>query len=136
MKNTRLCLYIHPHDECATINGLKITGLVIREPWLTALLWRHFACSRIKKIQKYRGDLNNDHLNTGNFWIPNFLKFRFQMIWYSNGGWMCLSFVLDQNLHIECFNHSNFRRKSKKELFMAKKSSFQTLHSKSYLFDD
>ena len=35
---------------------------------------------------KYSGDLNTDnHLNTGNIWIPNFWKFRFQMVWYSKG---------------------------------------------------
>ena len=28
----------------------------------------------------YSGDLNTDHLNTGNIRIPNFLKFRFQMV--------------------------------------------------------
>ena len=29
--------------------------------------------------------LNIDHLNTRNNWIPNLLKFGFQMVWYSNG---------------------------------------------------
>ena len=29
------------------------------------------------------------HLNTGNIWIPNFLKFKFQMVPYSNGQFMC-----------------------------------------------
>ena len=26
------------------------------------------------------GDLYTDHLNTGNIWIPNFLKFRFELV--------------------------------------------------------
>ena len=34
---------------------------------------------------KYSGDLNADHLNTGNIWILSSLKFGFQMVWYSNG---------------------------------------------------
>ena len=37
----------------------------------------------------YSGDLNNNHLNTGNIWIPYILKFGFQMVWYSNGQSMC-----------------------------------------------
>ena len=38
----------------------------------------------------YSVDLNiDDHLNTGNIWIPTFLKFGFQMVWYSNGWFMC-----------------------------------------------
>ena len=36
----------------------------------------------------YSGDLNTNHLNTGNIWIPNFLTFGFQMVWYSNGWFM------------------------------------------------
>ena len=42
---------------------------------------------------KYSGDLNTNHLNTGKIQIPNFLKFGFQMVGYSNG-WM--SYVLDR----------------------------------------
>ena len=33
----------------------------------------------------YSGDLNIDHLNTGNICITNFLQFGFQMVHYSNG---------------------------------------------------
>ena len=33
----------------------------------------------------YSGDLNTNNLNSGNIWIPNFLKFGFQMVQYSNG---------------------------------------------------
>ena len=34
---------------------------------------------------KCSGDLNPDHLNTGNIWTTNFLKFNLQMVCYSNG---------------------------------------------------
>ena len=37
------------------------------------------------KFSKYSGDLNTNHLDTINIWIPNFLKFGFQMVGYSNG---------------------------------------------------
>ena len=33
----------------------------------------------------YSGDLNTNNLNSGNIWIPKFLKFGFQMVQYSNG---------------------------------------------------
>ena len=59
----------------------------------------------VTQIVIYSGDLNNDHLNTGNIWIPNFLKFRFQMVWYSYGRFMfyvkCTRptiRILDQNI--------------------------------------
>ena len=42
----------------------------------------------------YSGNLNTDHLNTENIWIPNILKLGFQMVCYSNGRFMC--YVLDQ----------------------------------------
>ena len=35
-----------------------------------------------------------------NIWIPNFLKFGFQMVWYSNGCFCIMSYVLDWPL--EC----------------------------------
>ena len=44
----------------------------------------------------YSGDLNTNHLNIGNIWIPNFLKFGFQMVRYSNGQSMGFSYVLDR----------------------------------------
>ena len=52
-------------------------------------IWKK--CSKlIEKLRelsslKYSGDLNTGHLYNGNIWIPNFLKFRFQMVRYSNG---------------------------------------------------
>ena len=47
-------------------------------------------------ILKYSGDGNIDHLNTGNIWIPNFLKFGFQMVRYANGWSKAISYVLDR----------------------------------------
>ena len=47
----------------------------------------------------YSGDLNTDHLNTGNIWLPNFLKFKFQMVQYSMGYVPCTVMtilILDQ----------------------------------------
>ena len=44
----------------------------------------------------YSGDLNTDNLNTGNIGIPTFLKFKFQKVWYSNGQFMSMSYLLDQ----------------------------------------
>ena len=32
----------------------------------------------------YSGDLDTEHLKTRDIWIQNFLKFGFQMVWYSN----------------------------------------------------
>ena len=37
------------------------------------------------------GDLNTDHLNTGNIWIPRFLKLGFQMV-----GLLVMSYVIDR----------------------------------------
>ena len=42
------------------------------------------------KVMQYSGDLNTNHLNTGNIWIPNFLKFGFQKVRYSNGPSSCV----------------------------------------------
>ena len=48
-------------------------------------------CSLVIVVRKtirgsvYNRDLKTDHLNTRNIWIPNFLKFVFQMVRYSNG---------------------------------------------------
>ena len=39
-------------------------------------------------IQYSGANQNTDHLSTGNVWIPKFLKFRFQIVWYSNGWYM------------------------------------------------
>ena len=36
----------------------------------------------------------SDHLSIGNIWIPTFLKFGFQIVWYSNGWFMSMSYVL------------------------------------------
>ena len=44
----------------------------------------------------YSGDLNTNHFNTKNIWIRNFLKFGFQMVWYSNGQSWVMSYLLDQ----------------------------------------
>ena len=38
---------------------------------------------------KYSGYLCTDHLNNGNIWIPNNLKFGFQTVQYSNGLFLC-----------------------------------------------
>ena len=53
-------------------------------------------CSGDSKF--YSGDLNTDHVNTGNICIQNFLKFKFKMVWYSNGQSNAMSYVLDQPL--------------------------------------
>ena len=33
----------------------------------------------------YRGDLKSNHLKSGNILNPDFLKVKFQMVWFSNG---------------------------------------------------
>ena len=47
---------------------------------------RHFQ-SNTKMTKKWCEEMvNSDDLNNGKIWIPQLLKFKFQMVWYSNGG--------------------------------------------------
>ena len=68
----------------------------LSEFW-TLIIWKHlktglFRVTMLKTFkipEKYSEDLNTNHLNTGNIWIQNFMKFRLQTIWNSNGWFMC-----------------------------------------------
>ena len=66
--------------------------------------WRH----EMRSLQQtstcnYSMDLNTDHLNTGNIWIPKFMKLRFQMVGYSNGVADGYVYVLDRPFKYQTF---------------------------------
>ena len=56
----------------------KMMGMPNWKPWKQKI-------NKSGSETNYSGDLHTNQLNTGNFWIPNFPKFGFQMVWYSNG---------------------------------------------------
>ena len=84
-----------PHSLGLLWLGLTLFGVVIEEDVVfgveirtklvnTLASWRNI-WTEIIKTSNYRGDLNTDHLHTGNICMLSFLKFGFQMVSYSNG---------------------------------------------------
>ena len=82
-------LYLSPLQLSATRCVTLAVEISLRT--LPPMFWIRTKFRRISscKFKIYSGDLN-----TGNIWVPNFLKFRFQMVRYSNVSIWAMSYVL------------------------------------------